>query len=341
MTSSICLEIKPEEEYCWMKPNIKIVPCSEPTCTEQGFKGFDRCWEHWDYKCQQKDCDEDAPFSLNYCMKHTNMKYRCKKEGCNERVKKANMVCEYHGGCICCNKPSCTTPAKRNGRCWKHGLCVEPTCTTPARTGYDRCTKHGGGKRCIEPNCTSSAVGRYDRCTKHGGGKKCPHCIDWIDSRSANNNYDGYCATCFKQLFPNDPRSKIASNRKELLVRKRINEEFDGFIHDRTMYTGHCDCTHRRRIDHRKMICNTMIAVETDEFGHTGYDKIDEMIRYDDLFMIFSGKWIYIRFNPDDNRSKVPFEDKLDTLIDTIRNCIERIENEQNNDLVEIIKLFY
>ena len=31
------------------------------------------------------------------------------------------------------------------------------------------------------------------------------------------------------------------------------------------MYTGHCDCTHRRRIDHRLLVGNTMIAVETDQ----------------------------------------------------------------------------
>jgi hypothetical protein len=107
------------------------------------------------------------------------------------------------------------------------------------------------------------------------------------------------------------------------------------------MYTGHCDCTHRRRIDHRKIIGGTMIAVETDEFAHVSYDEVDEVVRYNDLYMIFSGKWIYIRFNPDANRSKVDFEDKLDALIDMIRGCIERIENEENDDLVEIIKLFY
>jgi len=26
---------------------------------------------------------------------------------------------------------------------------------------------------------------------------------------------------------------------------------FDGFVHDRPLYTGNCDCTHRRRVDHR------------------------------------------------------------------------------------------
>ena len=33
-----------------------------------------------------------------------------------------------------------------------------------------------------------------------------------------------------------------------------MNENFTGFIHDRPLYTGNCDCTHRRRIDHRIQI---------------------------------------------------------------------------------------
>ena len=124
------------------------------------------------------------------------------------------------------------------------------------------------------------------------------------------------------------------------MVRNIINENFDGFIHDKPLYTGNCDCTHRRRIDHRKLIDNTILAIETDEFGHRGYDEYDEEIRYDDLYMIHSGKWIYIRFNPDDNVSKTDLDDKLDKLIETINNCIYRIKCEENTELVEIIKLY-
>lgn len=124
------------------------------------------------------------------------------------------------------------------------------------------------------------------------------------------------------------------------MVRNIINLHFDGFIHDLPLYTGNCDCTHRRRIDHRKLIGNTILAIETDEFGHRRYDKIDEEIRYDDLYMIHSGKWIFIRFNPDTNISKTDIEDKLNVLINTIHECIYRIINEDNHELVEIIKLY-
>ena len=182
-------------------------------------------------------------------------------------------------------------------------------------------------KLCSEPDCKASAVGKTDKCKAHGGGKRCPNCIDWIDSRSGTVKYDGYCATCFKRIFPDDERSKVIyTHTKEIMVRNAININFEGFVHDRPLYTDNCNCTHRRRIDHRKLIGNTILAVETDEFGHRGYDQKDEEIRYDDLFMIHSGKWIFIRFNPDDNISKVDIDDKLDKLIETMNDCIDRIE---------------
>ena len=59
--------------------------------------------------------------------------------------------------------------------------------------------------------------------------------------------------------------------------------------------------------------------------------------------MIHSGKWIFIRFNPDSNRekNKTDIEDKLKKLIETIQENIDRIENEENEELVEIVKLFH
>ena len=223
----------------------------------------------------------------------------------------------------------------------KRKRCSESGCQASARGKTDKCIAHGGGRRCSESGCQASAVGKTDKCIAHGGGKRCPNCIDWIDSRSGSSAYDGYCATCFKQIFPDDERSKVIyTHTKEIMVRNIINEKFDGFIHDKPLYTGNCDCTHRRRIDHRKLIGNTILAIETDEFGHRGYDKIDEEIRYDDVYMIHSGKWIFIRFNPDTNVSKTDIEDKLNKLVETINDCIVRIDKEENIELLEIIKLY-
>ena len=55
--------------------------------------------------------------------------------------------------------------------------------------------------------------------------------------------------------------------------------------------------------------------------------------------MIHSGKWIFIRFNPDTNVSKVDISDKLYKLIETMEECIDRIERGENVELLEIIKL--
>ena len=92
-------------------------------------------------------------------------------------------------------------------------------------------------------------------------------------------------------------------------------------------------------MDHRKLIGNTILAVETDEFAHRRYDEKDEEIRYDDLYMIHSGKWVYIRYNPDGKG--IDMDDTLPILLETIEEQICRIEAEENSQLVEIIPLFY
>ena len=90
------------------------------------------------------------------------------------------------------------------------------------------------------------------------------------------------------------------------------------------------------------MIGNTIVAVETDEDAHRRYDKTDEEIRYDDLYMIHSGKWIFIRFNPDITKNQnTDIEDRIVVLLEVIEEQIKRIEKEENTELVEIIKLFY
>ena len=165
---------------------------------------------------------------------------------------------------------------------------------------------------------------------------------------SGNPKYKNYCTECFKRNFPLDPLTfQIRSKTKEIAVRDFINENFDGFQHNKPLQTGHCDCTMRRSIDHRKLIGNTLLAIETDENQHKPYNKMDEEIRYDDLYMTHSGKWIYIRFNPDkyiDNkgiRKNPMLYTRLEKLKNEIEKQIKRIENEENIDLVERIYMYY
>jgi len=163
-----------------------------------------------------------------------------------------------------------------------------------------------------------------------------------------NVKYKYFCIECFRREFPLDPLTfQIRYKSKEIIVRDFINSEFEGFYHDKPLETSHCDCTVRRRIDHRKLMNNTLLVIETDENQHKSYDKMDEETRYDDLFMAYSGKWIYIRFNPDKYKSKdgkvknPTIETRLTNLKQEIDKQMERIENEENTELVERIYLFY
>ena len=332
------------QEYCVIKKR-KRRTCVEPDCKSSARGKTDKCVAHGGgARCVEPDCKSSAADKTDKCVAHGGGK-RCVEPDCKSSAIGKTDKCIAHGGGKRCVEPDCKSSARdKTDKCVAHGggaRCVEPDCKSSASGKTDKCKAHGGGKRCVEPDCKSSARDKTDKCKAHGGGARCPHCIDWIDSRSGSVAYDGYCATCFKQIFPTDKRSKkIYIHTKEIMVRNKINEHFDGFIHDTPLYTGNCDCTHRRRIDHRKLIGNTILAIETDEFGHRGYDEIDEEIRYDDVYMIHSGKWIFIRFNPDTNVSKIDIADKLVKLIKTIKKCIYKIENEENIDLIEIIKLY-
>ena len=321
------------------------IRCIEINCVKSAYGGTDKCIGHGGgLRCVEIDCCKVVVGISDKCRSHGGGR-RCVESGCDLSARGATNKCTRHGGGIRCSELECDKSAVSGyNKCKRHGggrRCVEPGCGTGAWGRSEKCKKHGGGRRCIEPDCDKSASDSTDKCRRHGGGDRCPNCIDWIDSRGGCSKYDGYCATCFKQVFPNDPRSKIVyTHTKEIMVRNHINSNFDGFIHDTPLYTGNCDCTHRRRIDHRKLIGNTILAIETDEFGHRAYDARDEEIRYDDVYMIHSGKWIFIRFNPDSNVSKIDISDKLDKLSDTMEDCIARIERDENTELCEIIKLY-
>jgi hypothetical protein len=174
---------------------------------------------------------------------------------------------------------------------------------------------------------------------RHGGGLRCPHCITWIDSRIGNPDYDNYCATCFKFLFQEDPRTK-SYGFKELQARTCIEKHFPKFTHKSNMYTDEpCGCSFRRELDHRLCIGNTMICVETDERAHQGYSVQDETDRYHDVFTAHGGKLVFIRFNPD--AKGFTMDEKHARLIEEIHEQIRRVEAEENTEICERVYLFY
>jgi hypothetical protein len=173
-------------------------------------------------------------------------------------------------------------------------------------------------------------------------------CKSGMCYNTGNIKYRYYCTFCFQHLFPLDPLTfQIRCKTKELAVRDFINSNFEGFQHDKTLEYGGCDCLNRRRIDHRKLINNTLLCIETDENQHKQYNKKDEHDRYNDLLTTFTCKYIFIRFNPDSYNDKngkkcnPSISTRLLILKEEIYKQIKRIQNEENNDLLEIKYLYF
>ena len=160
--------------------------------------------------------------------------------------------------------------------------------------------------------------------------------------------YNYYCAFCFQHLFPDTELAKnIRTKTKENFVRDYLKDNFDGFIHDIALWTGNCDCSHRRRIDFRILIGNTLLCIEVDENQHKRHTKTEEELRYDDLYMLHGGKFIFIRFNPDKFKSMLgtnknpTMKKRMEYLHQEINFQIDRINCEKNEELLEISYLFY
>ena len=177
------------------------------------------------------------------------------------------------------------------------------------------------------------------RCRANEKGILCPI--------KGNKTYDGFCTKCFAHLFPAHPKTaRIRGKSKELQVVAHIASKYEGFIHDKPLYfdlDGGC-CPSKRRIDLRKLIGNTILAIEVDE-EQRSYHLAPE--RYDDLFMDFSGKYLFIRYNPDSfkdakgNRKNPLFATRMKALEAECEKQIDRIQAEANTEPVEIVYLFY
>ena len=199
--------------------------------------------------------------------------------------------------------------------------------------------------KCCNVACQLPRKINSTHCKIHSAKSRCPNCVDWIDSRHGQRKYDGHCATCFKYLFPTDPRTTIRkSHNYELQVRQFLATHYPFFVHNAPIYTHQCDCTNRRRIDHYTLLGNTVLAVETDEHQHRYY--VDDQIRYNDLYMHFSGKWIFIRFNVHaylDSNTKY----RLTSLKVRLRRLQEEIDKQldiirrDSHDLFTVTYLYY
>jgi len=111
--------------------------------------------------------------------------------------------------------------------------------------------------------------------------------------------YDGYCATCFTHLFPDDRRACFR-RYKELAVSRFLSEHFPNlsWTFDKRIFGG-CSL---RRPDHFVHLGSHAITVETDEYEHASpaYSCLCEdrkmMEHFQDAHNV---PHVFIRFNPD------------------------------------------
>ena len=286
--------------------------------------GIDIC-SHNRRKSQCKECGGSSICS------HNRQKTKCKDCGgsdiCSHNRRKS--TCKDCGGSSICSHNRIKSSCKD---CGGGSICSHNRRKSSCKDcrGGDICSHNKHKSTCYECNPTSNLFCISSHCSTMPYNTK---------------KHDGYCTHCFKNLFPNDPRTlEIRTKSKELLVKQFLTENHTGFIHDIVLETKHCDCSHRRRIDFRMLINNTLLCVEVDENQHSSY--MTDEIRYNDLYMSFSGKFIFIRFNPDNYRidgvlKKTPIKTRLNVLSKELIKHITRIQNEENTELLEIHKLYY
>jgi hypothetical protein len=132
------------------------------------------------------------------------------------------------------------------------------------------------------------------------------------------------------------------------IVRDFINSRFEGFQHDNPLWYNETayNFTNKTRIDHRKLINDTLLCIEIDENQHKSYSKEHEIARYNDLIVVFGCKFIIIRFNPDEYKDNGKSYNpmliiRLPVLGKEIMKQIKRIETNENTELLEVIELYY
>jgi hypothetical protein len=175
-----------------------------------------------------------------------------------------------------------------------------------------------------------------------------------------NIKYEGYCLSCFINMFPNKPVVRNYKT-KEFAVVEYINKNIN-----------YVDITHNKRIQNgcsRKIpdllidLGYQVIIIEIDEFKHNTYDNICDNRRIMELSLDVNHRpIILIRFNPDSYKNKgknigscweinkqgvsvvkKSKEKEWDDRLKALKNQIEFWINPENKTekTIELIQLFY
>jgi len=126
-----------------------------------------------------------------------------------------------------------------------------------------------------------------------------------------------------------------------------------GWIWDKPVYVdfnGGC-CTSKRRIDLRILVEHQIkglfwlcIGIKIDENQHKSYAANYEEERYNNLFVDFSGRYVFLRLNPDPYRVQYYKVDQLfEETFTTVGSVSKRVleSGPVEGNLVEVHHYFY
>jgi len=295
-----------------------------------------RICEHNQYKSICKECRGGS------ICKHNRIKSQCKE--C-----RGGSICKHNrikSQCKECGGSSICEHNKRKSKCKE--------CK-----GSQICEHNKRKEYCRE--CHGNQICEHNKnkcyCKPCGGSKLCKS--PWCETKKSPK-YEGYCLSCFVNLFPDRPNSKNYKT-KEKATADYVLERFSQFtwITDKQIQHG---CS-RKRPDLLLDLGYQVIVIEIDENQHGSYDCSCENKRLMLLSQDVNHRpMVFIRFNPDDylfNNEKVTSCWSLNKLgICTVKRSKVKVWNERldalnaqitywcqpdnkTNKTVEIVQMFY
>ena len=233
-------------------------------------------------KCNKCICGEHRPCFGFITDEKPTCCNGCKKDGMVD-IKNKKCLCGKHipnFGFITDKKPTCCSLCKENGMLdIKNKKCV--------------CGKHIPHFGFITDKKSTCCNGCKEDGMVDIKNKRCKS--SFCDTLVTNRLYSGYCAHCFRNLFPDEPMARNHKT-KENLVADFVIENFPDFEWkcDKKVQYG---CS-RKRPDLYCDFGSHVVVIETDEDKHSGYSC--ENLRTMTIFQDFGNRpLIMLRFNPD------------------------------------------
>ena len=336
------------QEGCMKNPSHNYETKKKPIyCKEHSLDGM--C-DVKHKKCTQEGCNKYP--SLNY--KNKKNPIYCKTHALPEMVNVTYIHCVYEG---CVARSAYNYKNEKKGLyCGAHKL---PEMVQSKRCMYEDCD--------IYPSYNYKNIKSALYCSKHSlhgmvlvSHKMCKS--DWCDTIVNKRNeikYGGYCAYCYKHLFPD--KSPYRNYKiKELSVVDFIKESVPSveWVCDKIIK---CGCS-KRRPDMMLDIGHQVLIIEIDENQHADYDSTCEHKRMMELSQDLGHRpVIFIRFNPDaythPNGTKITscwstnktghcvikqskikeWNERLNKLLDTVKYWLDNKETK----MVTVSSLYY